>query len=151
MENLPEQDLQKSPKNFVHIIAQISLIIFFIAEITILILAALKILSWLTWLYFSISSIIELILLFSLDNAIKRITILENVLLEKGVIEKKELNMNDVTEKENFNDTDGTAKDTDNIDLEAEGITFCKECNYQLFPEDEVCPYCGAKVDNNNK
>ena len=148
MKSLPEKDSQNS-KSLVHIIACISLIVFFIAEITILILVILKILSWLTWLYFSVSSIIELNLLFSLDNTIKRLTILENALLEKGIIEKNELSTENVDKYcENVSDS---VNDNDNFDFEAEGITFCKECNYQLFPEDEVCPYCGAKVKNDEQ
>lgn len=146
MENSPNQsEVQKPQTTAIRIVAYIFLISFIIAEIVTMVLVALKILSWFDLLSVSISYIIQLILLFSLDNAIQRITVLENALLKKGVIEEKEIQTETISEQDIE-----LAENGSKIDLADAGIKFCKECGYQLFPEDTECPNCGAIIEDNN-
>lgn len=35
-------------------------------------------------------------------------------------------------------------------EIDMDGIRFCKVCGYQLFPENKVCPMCGAKSDGDD-
>ena len=141
MYNSSDNNSQKSSNTAVHIIAIVCLVIFIISQIVLIALMIAKYATFIEWLIFTIPNIISLILLFSLDDAIRRITVLENKLMEKGVVDESELNTHepiiDVVESP--------------IDLTAKGITFCKKCNYQLFPEDTKCPNCGAKVERTDK
>ena len=128
---------QKSSTTAVHVIAIIYLVVFIISLIIFLILWFAKYLTFLDCLIFAIPGVISLILLFSLDDAIQRITVLENKLMEKGVVTESELNLyeppTDIIESP--------------VELADKGIIFCKNCNYQLFPEDIECPNCGTKVE----
>lgn len=128
---------QKSTITAVHVIAIAYLVLFIIVLLTMIILWATKYLTFIDCLIFAVSGGISLILLFSLDNAIKRITVLENKLMEKGVVSESEL----ITYEPSIANV-GTPED-----LADKGIVFCKNCNYQLFPEDTICPYCGTKVE----
>ncbi|MBD5631624.1 MAG: hypothetical protein HDP34_00115 [Clostridia bacterium] len=78
-----------------------------------------------------------------MDDAIKRISILENALLKKGIIDQQEINTETISEKEIK-----LAETATEIDLENAGIKFCKECGYQLFLEDKTCPNCGQKIED---
>ena len=147
MENSPEQnEVRKNGVNIVGIIAFVFLALFIIAEIVTIVLTVLKILSWFDVLYVSISCIIQLILLFSLNNAIQRITILENALLNKGVLAEKEIAPDTISEE-----IIELAESTSETEIAAAGIKFCKACGYQLFPEDKVCPNCGAEIEDNEE
>lgn len=129
-------DFQQSKLTAVHVIAIAYLVLSIIVLIAMIILCVVKYLTFFDCIIFVVSSIISLILLFSLDDAIQRITVLENKLMEKGVVTENELcsyeSSGDIVESP--------------TDLAAKGIVFCKNCNYQLFPEDTVCPNCGTKV-----
>ena len=132
MKDSPNKNSQKSSTSAVHVIAIAYAILFGISQIVIISLCVAHFLTFFDWLFFSISGVVSLILLISLDDAIKRINVLENKLMEKGVVKESELN----------EDADLPA------DLEDEGIKFCKVCDYQLFPEYTECPNCGAKIEN---
>lgn len=133
MEEQPKNNNQKSTTNAVQIIAYITLVAFIVAEIAFLVLITRGYFLLSEWLIFSASGVVGLILLFSLGNAIERISVLENVLLKKGIVEKNEL--------DSVADTEGIKDNAGDI-----GIKLCKKCGYQLFPEDTVCPNCGTKV-----
>lgn len=75
-------------------------------------------------------------LLWALDYALWKIDRLEKVLKIKGVI----------------TDKDGELKEPDFIEESAEeNIYVCKNCGYQLFEDDDVCPNCKTPRDNNEE
>lgn len=120
----------KKYNNIVATISVIFTVIYIIAVIVFIILAALRLIDWVALVVFIISGAIELILLWALNNALERIEVLENVLNKKGIVEKKDIE----------EEIDGFSVEPD------EKLGHCETCGYQLFPEDKVCPNCGAKV-----
>lgn len=69
---------------------------------------------------------INLILLWALDHALTRIERLENILSTKNIITDKDVDLEDL----------GYIEET------PENLSECKNCGYQLFPEDKICPNC---------
>ena len=121
----------KKYNNIVATLAVIFTVLYAIAVIVFIILTALKLMDWVSLVIFIVSGAVELILLWALNNALERIGVLENVLNKKGVVEKKDIE----------EELDGFSVEPD------ENLRHCETCGYQLFPEDKVCPNCGAEVN----
>ena len=120
----------KNKKSAVYYIALVYSILCAIGFILCLVLLILKKLDWITFLIYIVSSAVQLILLWSLENALDRIETLENILIEKKVISEKEID---------------TPSDED-MPEPPETISFCDNCGFQIFPDDEVCPNCQTKI-----
>ena len=90
--------------------------------------------SFLTILLSIVPFVIIIFLLFELRSDTKRIQRLEEALLEKEIIAADDIYDIEVADK---------MTDTQNEDMELpEGVKLCPKCNYQVFPEDKVCPNC---------
>lgn len=61
---------------------------------------------------------------------------------------KQHLGIVDEEEPEEFDKGVPTFEETETPAETVEGIRFCKNCGYQLFPEDKICPNCNTEVDN---
>lgn len=81
-----------------------------------------------------LSSFCILVLLFALNGALDRIEKLETALLEKKVIKEKDLEDRDIISYEEIKSGS------------TEGISLCKNCGYQIFNDDIVCPNCKQKI-----
>lgn len=75
--------------------------------------------------------LIIIFLLWELRSDTKRIERLEEALLNKEIINAEDIGEADITEK----------VDEDNVKL-------CPHCNYQIFPEDKICPNCKIPIDD---
>lgn len=135
--NYKNDNSQKSSTTVVHVIAIAYLILFIIGVIIMIVLSVSKLVTFVDCVIYVVSGVVSLVLLFSLDDAINRITFLENKLLEKGVVEESELQPYEPP----------VEVEALTADLKAKGIILCKQCSYQIFPEDKVCPNCGAEIN----
>ncbi len=77
-----------------------------------------------------------------------------NMTESKNRISKLEAEIARLKTHLNIKDEDTVEEETlineEIIDIPEEGINgvhFCKNCGYQLFPEDKVCPNCNEKVE----
>ena len=111
-------------KNLVHCIALLYYISYFVGEIGLTIFIVHYHLPFYYWLLYTVAIFIGFVIIAGLDYTVKKVTDLEEILLNKNII--SEANIEKLTEP--------------NI----KGIEFCKKCNYQLFPEDKI-PNCGMK------
>lgn len=127
----------KNNKSIVYYIAIAYTALFFIGLIVCIALLALQFLDWITFILYIISGVVQIILLWSLENAIDRIGILENLLIEKKVIEEDEVYKLD----------DEVAVENSEVIESSEAVSFCPNCGFQIFPEDEICPNCKCKID----
>ena len=140
----------KKDYGIVGIIAIIYTVCYVISLILMLVFLGLQSLDWVTFLVSLISTTVELILIWSLNSALTRITMLENILQKKEIV-----NSNDYEEEiatynlENNSSLEEDALENGGVGNEASAdVRFCEECGFQLFPEDTVCPYCGKEVNN---
>lgn len=124
----------KKNRGAVYVIAVALTVLSLIGFILMLVFLALHKIGWLTFILSILVSVVELIMVWALNNVLERIAVLESLLIEKKVIEESEIA--EPVEEELPVETQP-----------AEGVTFCKHCGFQLFPEDEVCPNCQSKVD----
>ncbi len=115
----------------VGIVTIIYAIAFVSCELVLLIFTVQKAISVAVFLIATLSWTMSLILLLGLNNAMKRIDTLEELLLSKKVIEEQE-----IEEVES-----GEA---------VENVEYCKKCGYQLFEEDKECPMCHTKREKNS-
>ena len=77
--------------------------------------------------------LIIIFLLGELRSDTKRIERLEEALLNKEVIKAEDIGEEDIIEKAN-----------------EEHVILCSHCNYQIFPEDKLCPNCHTPIDDTN-
>ena len=86
-----------------------------------------------------LSDVFTISLVYGLGDARTRISELEFALLEKKVISKEDLDVNDYELEE--------VEKVDNLELknaiQKKEIVLCKKCNYQIFPDETKCSYCG--------
>lgn len=90
-----------------------------------------------------LSDIFVICIVYGLGSAQTKINRLEDLLYDKKIINAKDV--------ENI---DGIANEL----LNTEGIVLCKNCGYQIFPEETKCSNCGEpkqptkpKIPNNKK
>jgi len=124
--------------NIISIISIIYTISFVFATVVLLVVAISGTLPFLTCCAIFLSSLIVLFLVQALDNALQRIDVLENALLEKKVLKEKDF-LN-ATQPANF------AGGGVDIPATTETVSLCEKCGYQLFPEDTECPHCKHKI-----
>ena len=97
------------------------------------------------WLIIVINDLIYLVmilLLAELHTNTKKIKHLEELLIEKHVVEEQDFVEPDVVEQAEIaekNAVDSTGSSTN--------IRFCPKCKYQLFPEDTICPNCQTSIE----
>ena len=75
--------------------------------------------------------LIIIFLLWELRSDTKRIKRLEEALLNKEVIKAEDIGEVDITEQ-----------------VDKDNATLCPHCNYQIFPEDKICPNCKTPIDD---
>lgn len=111
---------------FVRILAWICTIFYIAFFVATIVLICLKLIDGFTATIWIISELIQLILLWALDNALQRVATLEEILSTQGLRNQK------LIDEAKF----GYHEEP------KENITYCPVCGYQLFPEDKVCPNC---------
>lgn len=114
----------------VKIIAVIFTVLYIIGILLLIVLASLRKIDLFSLFISLLSGAIQIILLWALNSALERIEALENILMRKGVVKS-----DDYSQELN--------KPTDKI-------TFCKNCGFQLFEEDVVCPNCNTPAGKTN-
>lgn len=119
----------------VRIIATVYTVLYILAVIGIIVALVLQAMSWIDALILFISMSVSVVLVWALDSVLIRVDALERVLAQKGAVTESEL--------EEAVDAALDAEE-ERILPETEGLRYCSVCGYQLFPEDEVCPNCGA-------
>jgi len=129
-------------------IAIIYSVCYVISLILMIVFLALQSMDWVTFLILLISSTIELILVWALNNALTRITMLENILQKKDIVNSSDFEEEIKTYNlENNSHSEENVIENGGVGSEAsEDVRFCSECGFQLFPEDTVCPFCGKEV-----
>jgi uncharacterized OB-fold protein len=119
----------------IDIIAKIFSVLYVAVWILEIILIAQGLTDVITYIVTLVSCTIEIILIWGLDVALKKIEILESILEKKKIIKQKDID----------EETDGYSVE------EPKKIRYCPNCNYQLFPDDRVCPNCGCKINSKKK
>lgn len=116
-------------KNVVRTIATIFSLCYSLSLIFMIIYAIIKGsgVDWASLIITFVLSTVNMVLLWSLSGVIDRVNDLEEILEKKEIIPKRDR-------------FDGKEEDPQNMRI-------CKSCGYQIFPEDEKCRNCGAKVD----
>lgn len=123
-------------KRYNGVIAAIAFIGTMLFIIGIIVTLIFVIMGKLSWVYLVIElpcGLIVLISVWALNNALERISVLENILKKKDIVQEDDL-------EAELDSLTGVKR-----------VTHCKACGYQLFKEDKVCPNCGAKVESDSK
>ena len=99
------------------------------AGFLILLTQGINILPWWYFVIYLLAGIPSLCILYAFNRIIDRVVDLENEIFEfaeeKNLQPKKEIE-------------------------DAENVEFCKNCGYQLFDDDKICPNCKQKRDIKN-
>jgi hypothetical protein len=95
--------------------------------------------------FMSIIIIAPVVLIYALINLMDRVKILEERLLKRKVLTKKDLNTDIENEDVWENLNNGLQPTYKGKIVEDEEIELCKHCGYQLFKEDKECPFCHEK------
>jgi len=96
-------------------------------------------------LLLAIVFIAPVVILYAVLNLLDRVEILEDKLLKKKVLTKKDLETpvkEDIIWENENSKLQPTFKGKIIADEEVE---LCKNCGYQMFPEDTECPNCHTK------
>ena len=96
------------------------------------------------------SDVFIICLVYGLGDARARLSKLEDLFYNKNAINKKDkssLYNKKIMDKK---DLELFKEGQNNLPTEipqVEGLTYCKKCGYQIFPEEKVCSNCGTKKE----
>ena len=94
----------------------------------------------------SLIVVAPVVLMYAVNDLLDRVEILEDKLLKKKVLTKKDLST-PVKEEEIWENTNAHLQPKNRKgDVIVDDVEFCKVCGYQLFEEDTECPNCHTKV-----
>ena len=94
----------------------------------------------------SLIIVAPVVLMYAVNDLLDRVEILEDKLLKKKVLTKKDLST-PAKEEEIWENTNAHLQPTNRKgDVVVDNVEFCKVCGYQLFEEDTECPNCHTKV-----
>lgn len=139
----------KKSYGIVGIIAIIYSVCYVISLILMIVFLALQLMDWVSFFISLISTTVELILVWALNGALTRITMLENILQKKEIVNNEDYKEEIAAYNLEINESsEEKVIENGGVGNEASAeVRFCSECGYQLFPEDTVCPFCGKEVE----
>ena len=93
----------------------------------------------------SLIIVAPVVLMYAVNDLLDRVQILEEKLLKKKVLTKKDLSA-PIKDEEIWENTNAHLQPTNRKgEVVVDNIELCKVCGYQLFEEDTECPNCHTK------